>query len=44
MYLQTFENTREMLKTLAAGYISLVFSNARHALSQYNTRARLLYL
>ena len=39
----TFENTREMYETLAYSscfrvYISLMFSNSRHVLSQCNTR------
>ena len=42
---RTFENTREMyIFYMYIFYISLEFSNASRALSQCNTRLRLLYL
>ena len=43
--LRSFENTREMKKTVArVFYISFVFSNDHRVLSQCNTWLRLLYL
>ena len=44
--LPTFKNSQEMQKTLTCGSCFLHFScalNGRHALSQYNTRLRILY-
>ena len=43
-HLGTLEKCRKHSPATRVFYISLVFSNARRVLSQYNTRLRLLYL
>ena len=43
-HLRTLEKCRKHSPAAHVFYISLVFSNARHVLSQCNTRLRLLYL
>ena len=43
-HLRTLEKCRKHSPAARVFYISLVFSNARHVLSQCNTRLRLLYL
>ena len=43
-HLKTLEKCRKHLPATHVFYISLVFSNAGHLLSQCNTRLRLLYL
>ena len=43
-HLRTLEKCRKHSPAARVSYISFVFSNARHVLSQCNTRLRLLYL
>ena len=43
-HLRTLEKCRKRSPAARVFYISLVFSNARRVLSQFNTRLRLFYL